>query len=101
MKPKRLRRGDYKVNLPANSVVVQGMSRFANPFKATKVITKEKAVSLYRQAIESGELRTGKGGRYPITPEYIREHLRGKDLVCTCGLDEPCHADVLLEIANS
>lgn len=26
--------------------------------------------------------------------------LRGKDLVCWCRLDQPCHADVLLEIAN-
>ena len=29
----------------------------------------------------------------------IRE-LRGKDLACWCPLDQPCHADVLLEIAN-
>lgn len=26
--------------------------------------------------------------------------LRGKDLACWCPLDQPCHADVLLEIAN-
>lgn len=26
--------------------------------------------------------------------------LRGKDLVCWCPLDAPCHADVLLDIAN-
>jgi hypothetical protein len=26
--------------------------------------------------------------------------LYGKDLCCWCPLDEPCHADVLLEIAN-
>lgn len=30
-----------------------------------------------------------------------RQHLAGFDLVCWCGLDDPCHADVLLEIANS
>jgi hypothetical protein len=27
--------------------------------------------------------------------------LRGKDLACWCPLDQPCHADVLLEIANA
>jgi hypothetical protein len=27
--------------------------------------------------------------------------IRGKDLACWCPLDQPCHADVLLEIANS
>jgi hypothetical protein len=26
--------------------------------------------------------------------------LRGRDLACFCPLDRPCHADVLLEIAN-
>lgn len=26
--------------------------------------------------------------------------LAGKDLACWCGLDELCHADVLLELAN-
>lgn len=26
--------------------------------------------------------------------------LRGRDLCCWCPLDQPCHADVLLEIAN-
>jgi hypothetical protein len=27
--------------------------------------------------------------------------LRGRDLACWCPLDEPCHADVLLELANA
>lgn len=31
----------------------------------------------------------------------IRRELRGKDLACWCPLDQPCHADVLLEIANA
>jgi hypothetical protein len=39
------------------------------------------AVAAHRAAIESGELR-------------------GKDLACWCPLDQPCHADVLLELAN-
>jgi len=26
--------------------------------------------------------------------------LRGKDLACWCPLDKPCHADVLLRLAN-
>lgn len=32
--------------------------------------------------------------------ELIRRELRGKDLACWCPLDQSCHADVLLEIAN-
>lgn len=34
------------------------------------------------------------------TISAIRAELRGKDLACWCPLDQPCHADVLLEIAN-
>jgi hypothetical protein len=30
----------------------------------------------------------------------VRSELAGKDLACWCPLDQPCHADVLLEIAN-
>jgi hypothetical protein len=29
------------------------------------------------------------------------ERLRGKNLACWCPLDQPCHADVLLELANT
>ena len=32
--------------------------------------------------------------------EQIRRELRGHDLACWCGLDRPCHVDVLLEVAN-
>ena len=31
---------------------------------------------------------------------YPFEELRGKNLCCWCPLDQPCHADVLLELAN-
>lgn len=34
------------------------------------------------------------------TIEDVKRELRGKDLACWCPLDQPCHADVLLEIAN-
>jgi hypothetical protein len=30
----------------------------------------------------------------------VLDELRGKDLACWCRLDQPCHADVLLELAN-
>lgn len=34
-------------------------------------------------------------------PEVIAFELGGRDLACWCPVGEPCHADVLLEIANS
>lgn len=42
----------------------------------------------------TGTLRT-------VTTEVIRAELRGKDLSCWCAPDLPCHADVLLELANA
>lgn len=38
-----------------------------------------------------------------ITPQanVVRDQLRGKNLACFCSLDERCHADTLLEIANA
>ena len=39
-------------------------------------------------------------GRLVITVEDVKQQLRGVDLACYCPLDEPCHADVLLEVAN-
>ena len=35
------------------------------------------------------------------TPAEIRAKLAGRDLACWCRLDQPCHADVLLRIANT
>jgi hypothetical protein len=31
----------------------------------------------------------------------VRLGLSGRDLGCYCALDEPCHADTLIEVANS
>jgi hypothetical protein len=32
-------------------------------------------------------------------PHWLDE-LKGKNLACWCPLDQPCHADILLEMAN-
>ena len=36
----------------------------------------------------------------PTTVADVQQELRGKNLACWCALDRPCHADVLLELAN-
>jgi hypothetical protein len=36
-----------------------------------------------------------------ISKDQVRAALRGKNLACWCPLDQPCHADVLLNLANS
>lgn len=43
-----------------------------------------------RKAHEAGARNMG---------EYAAIALKGKDLACWCPIDQPCHADVLLELA--
>ena len=54
-----------------------------------------------RWLARDGTVRSYEGvfGKPPTTRE-IRKELRGKNLACFCPLDQPCHADVLLKIAN-
>lgn len=37
----------------------------------------------------------------PDLIELVRRRLGGKHLACFCGMDQPCHADVLLRVANN
>ena len=39
--------------------------------------------------------------RDPWGIDRIRRELAGHDLACWCPLDQPCHADILLELANA
>lgn len=57
------------------------------------VETRAQAVELYREWIMNDP-----------GAERLRRfipNLRGKNLACFCPLDEPCHADVLIEMANT
>ncbi len=49
-------------------------------------------MELYRRDLEAGRLS--------FTEDDVRRELAGRDLACWCPLDGPCHADVLLEVAN-
>ena len=50
------------------------------------------AVRRYREDLLAGRLK--------VTVEDAKRELRGRDLACYCPLVGPCHADVLLEVAN-
>jgi len=79
-------------------VIVDRRSKWGNPFLITGEISRALAVHLFaRQLRECGAYFTP----LPITIRDIRRELRGKNLACWCPLDEsPCHAEVLLQIAN-
>jgi len=53
---------------------------------------REEAVRRYRDDLLADRLA--------VTVEDVRQELRGRDLACYCPLVEPCHADVLLAVAN-
>lgn len=58
----------------------------------------DNAKQMYRVA----ESKVYEGGPAMLTvSELARVFLRGRDLACWCPLGQPCHADVLLELANS
>jgi hypothetical protein len=50
--------------------------------------------------VAMGVLMLGAGGTIVVPARPDLAPLRGRDLVCWCPLDQPCHADVLLEVAN-
>lgn len=96
-KPKRIQRKRTRGwRMPAGAVYVGRPTVYGNPFKPGPDETLRLAVANYRDWL-TGSYRTSKA---PPSLGKLREELQGKDLVCWCPLDQPCHADILLEIAN-
>lgn len=89
---KRVQRSRAKGWRKAEGDVYVGRpSKWGNPHRATPPTSAE-AVARYRADLLAGRLA--------VTVDDVKRELRGKDLACWCALDAPCHADVLLEIAN-
>jgi hypothetical protein len=94
--------------MPEGAIYVGRPTRWGNPCRITRCIVSDEngyehhavsraetrgiAARLFREALYDDRL--------PITLEDVDE-LRGHDLACWCPLSSPCHADVLLEVANS
>lgn len=82
-----------------DAVIVARPSRWGNPWIILTPEGRKLAVQRFEEMLTTdAEARTA--FRYP-EPEVIRVELAGKDLACWCPLDRPCHADVLLELANA
>ena len=77
---------------PEGAIVVARPTRWGNPYIVSEQQTREQAVDNFRQALVEGRLQN--------SVEDVREQLVGQNLACWCPLEQPCHADVLLEIAN-
>ncbi len=128
MKPQRIQISRAKGwRKPPNTVVVSRPSKWGNPFKIgiyamigdydrkavhkfiyivtpfkdvaerepgrfTLIDSQETAVRFFRRLCE-------KTNWCKLNPRIISQ-LRGKNLACWCKQGTPCHADVLLELAN-
>jgi hypothetical protein len=94
--------------MPAGAVYVGRPTKWGNPWTVGLVAcgcrsagecqhnifrcaTAAEAVEAYRAWVLEGKHRK----------VWARQELRGMDLACWCPLNQPCHADVLLEIANA
>lgn len=97
--------------MPEDAVYVGRPTRWGNPYRIERESAWEFTVRTDTSII--GTFEAEHSARYwaamsyrawwserPVSNEEIREHLAGRDLACWCPLDAPCHADVLLEIAN-
>lgn len=72
-------------------VYVGEPSKWGNPHRM-KPKAADEAVRRYREDLLAGQLE--------VTLDDVRRELRGKDLACWCPPEQPCHGDVLLELAN-
>jgi hypothetical protein len=94
--------------MPEGAVKVDRTTKWGNPFwigvkvcsgqgfdyTEDKITTAAKAVEAFRDMLQLDRRN------FPSDAE-IRAQLRGKTLACWCKPGTPCHADVLLEIANA
>jgi|SRR6185437_10522 len=113
--PKRIQRKRTKGwKMPEGAVYVGRPTKWGNPVKMSRLLCRESAKKIYEHLVwpsEDAETLLNNREKFflcvarrewkAVTWEEIQNELSGKDLVCWCPLDQPCHADVLLEIASA
>lgn len=75
-------------------VYVGRPTKWGNPFVIGRDGSRDEVIEKYRAMLD--EAWDGRG--HPLLKDL--GDLTGRDLVCWCA-PEPCHADVLLELANA
>lgn len=93
--------------LPARRVTRPG--KWGNPFDIGALMRREglerqaahdRAIELHRQWMEGKLDPALDPGVSPPSVAEIRAELAGHNLACWCRLDESCHAELLLRLAN-
>ena len=115
MKPQRIQlRRTKGWRMPPNTVKVARPTKWGNPFKVADCIDAEFAsdvptarkvcVEAFRDWLRGDPWATGDTPEWETRRKALLNalpQLRGKALACFCPLDQPCHADVLLELSNA
>lgn len=94
--------------MPPNTVKVDRSTRWGNPFVVgeTYPVIEEGCTTPIGQhrcasrADAVGMFENWVQSEHGFDREDIEKHLTGKNLACWCKPGTPCHADVLLELAN-
>lgn len=117
MSPQRIQRKRTKgwqlADISPGAVIVDRSTIYGNPFRAGVLFcgttiralhTQQELVDMFDEWVSLDTLDPRCWDRELIVAHVKLKsqlgYLRGRDLVCWCRLDQPCHADVLLRIAN-
>lgn len=98
-RPVRIQRRRTKGwRMPEGAVYVGRPTVWGNPYRGAHW-TRQQLVDVFSKWVAAypGDSMYGQ----PPRLSDIQQQLRGKNLACWCPLDQPCHADVLLELANT
>jgi hypothetical protein len=110
-KPKRIQRKRTKGwTMPPNTVYVGRPSDFGNPFVVGDPVYSQAAHFDDDSSLSAGSIwvtemncpllfRVWAEQMSTSYPAWL-DRLRGKSLACWCKEGDPCHADILLELAN-
>lgn len=86
--------------MPEHTWAVTRPNYWGNPFKIGTTTNAAYGNVVVRDAAHAVELFREYLANNPLIVTDAQFVLRGWNLACWCPLDAPCHADVLLEVAN-
>jgi len=97
------------LSLVTNGLPAQGVARpgpWGNPFVVGRNGTQDDCVRLYRVLLSGhvAMITAPHPNFQQVARVFVAEHideLKNKNLACWCRAGMPCHADVLLELANA
>ena len=84
--------------MPADTLKVDRTTRWGNPFTIAECGSAAVAVAQHGRWMR-GEI-AAPGGVEPPTGDTLRAALGGRNLACWCAVNGPCHAYLLLALAN-